>query len=121
MPVIFSAVRDREIIEAGGFLCKACLVGKPISEQSPNTKYCVSCYEFIKEAEQVDNWKLKTTLDTSPNTDKTSPVRKNKAIRASSKESHPRKVKPHKFALQPLRRGRPKKNNKQGGHHGNRH
>ena len=48
----FSAARDRAIIEAGGFWCHACLVGKLASEQSPDPRYCQGCYEFLlKEAE----------------------------------------------------------------------
>lgn len=43
----FSSDRDRTIIEARGFFCKACLVGKLASEQSPDPRYCQGCYEFL--------------------------------------------------------------------------
>lgn len=44
----FSAVRDREVIEAGGFYCEACLTGKPASEQSRNRRYCQGCYDYLR-------------------------------------------------------------------------
>ncbi len=49
---MFSAIRDRQIIEVGGFWCSACCEGKPASEQSPDPRYCRGCFEFLKnEAE----------------------------------------------------------------------
>jgi hypothetical protein len=51
----FSAEHDREVIEAGGFFCHACLVGKPAVEQSPDPRYCQGCYEFLMhEASLLD-------------------------------------------------------------------
>lgn len=48
----FDIKRDIEIEKAGGFFCEACLVGKPMDDQSPDPRYCLSCYELlIKEAE----------------------------------------------------------------------
>lgn len=48
----FDTKRDIEIINAVGFFCQACLVGKPASEISPDSRYCWGCYEFLlKEAE----------------------------------------------------------------------
>ena len=48
----FDTKRDIEIINAVGFFCQACLVGKPASEISPDSRYCWFCYEFLlKEAE----------------------------------------------------------------------
>ena len=48
----FDFKRDIEIEEAGGFFCHACAVGKPVSEASPDPRYCRGCYEFlVKEAE----------------------------------------------------------------------
>ena len=44
----FNAKRDIEIINAVGFFCEACLVGKPVVEQSPDLRYCQDCYEFLK-------------------------------------------------------------------------
>ena len=46
--------RDRDIIDAGGFYCAACLIGKPLDDISPDPRYCLGCYEFLlKEAEMV--------------------------------------------------------------------
>ena len=48
----FDTKRDIEIINAVGFFCQACLVDKPASEISPDSRYCWFCYEFLlKEAE----------------------------------------------------------------------
>lgn len=44
----FLAARDREVIEAGGFFCEACLVGKPLDDQSPAPRYCQGCFGFLK-------------------------------------------------------------------------
>ena len=43
----FSAEHDREVIEASGFFCLGCLVGKPAVEQSSDSRYCQGCYEFL--------------------------------------------------------------------------
>jgi hypothetical protein len=48
----FSSERDKAIMDAGGFFCEACLVGKAASEASPDPRYCQRCYDFLlKEAE----------------------------------------------------------------------
>lgn len=44
---LFATDRDRAIIEAGGFFCEACLVGKPLDDVSPNPRYCLGCYEVL--------------------------------------------------------------------------
>jgi len=37
---------------SGSFFCHACVVDKPVSEQSPDSRYCQGCYDFLlKEAE----------------------------------------------------------------------
>ena len=42
----------REIERAGGFWCHACLVSHPATEQSPDPRYCLGCYQFLtREAE----------------------------------------------------------------------
>jgi len=43
----FDIQRDIEIETTGGFFCQACVVGKPASEQSPDPRYCLGCYEFL--------------------------------------------------------------------------
>jgi hypothetical protein len=45
----FNSARDRVTIDAGGFFCQGCLVGKPASEQSPDPRYCQDCYDFLLE------------------------------------------------------------------------
>ena len=50
----FSIKRDREIINAGGFFCHACLDSKPATKASPDPRYCQVCYDFLtKEAEML--------------------------------------------------------------------
>ncbi len=41
------ATRDRAIVEAGGFFCCACLVGKPAAEVSSDGHYCQGCFDFL--------------------------------------------------------------------------
>ena len=56
----FDIRRDREIINAGGFFCRVCLVGKPASEISPDPRYCSGCYDFLlKEAAMLPRTKRK--------------------------------------------------------------
>lgn len=50
----FSAVRDREVIEAGGFFCQACLVGKPLDDRSADPRYCLGCYEFLRDEAKLE-------------------------------------------------------------------
>ena len=44
---LFDSERDKAICDAGGFFCQACLVSKPITEQSTNRRYCKSCWEYL--------------------------------------------------------------------------
>ena len=59
----FSIKRDRQIINAGGFFCQACLVGKASSNQSPDPCYCQGCYDFLlkevtgNSSRRSANWK----------------------------------------------------------------
>lgn len=48
----FNTKRDNELIAAGThFWCEACLVARPLDDQSPDPRYCLICYEFLlKEA-----------------------------------------------------------------------
>jgi len=79
----FDIKRDREIIEAGGFFCQACLVGKPLDDQSPDPRYCLCCYDCLaKEAEMLDR---RNRPKWAPRADKkgakTSPLKTNKVSR----------------------------------------
>ncbi len=52
VPVIrgqFDIRRDIAICNAGGFFCGACLTGKPVSERSRNPRYCLTCYESMRQ------------------------------------------------------------------------
>jgi len=53
---IFDAKRDRELIAAGThFWCETCLIAKPLGEQSPDSRYCQGCHDFLlREAETLD-------------------------------------------------------------------
>jgi hypothetical protein len=44
----FDIKKDLAVIEAGGFFCAACIVGKPAAEQSSDPRYCQNCYEIIQ-------------------------------------------------------------------------
>jgi len=46
--VIFDIKRDNELIANGThFWCETCLVARPLSKQSPDHRYCQSCYDFL--------------------------------------------------------------------------
>jgi hypothetical protein len=46
----FDIKRDNQLIFTGKFFwCNSCLVARPISEQSPDNRYCQSCFETLKE------------------------------------------------------------------------
>jgi len=49
----FSIKRDNELIAGGThFWCQACVVARPLVEQSSDPRYCQRCYEVLKvEAE----------------------------------------------------------------------
>lgn len=71
----FSIKRDNEIIAAGDFFCQACVVGKPLDDQSPDPRYCISCYEvLLKEAELLDPHHRPKWIPKQPRIDKKQPV-----------------------------------------------
>lgn len=43
----FNSRYDVKVVNNGGFFCEACLIGKPLEEQSPDPRYCQSCYVFL--------------------------------------------------------------------------
>ena len=43
----FDIQRDIEVVRAGGLFCRACLIGKPASEASPDSRNCQGCYDFL--------------------------------------------------------------------------
>ena len=62
----FSATRDRKVIDGGGFFCLACLVGKLASEQSPDPRYCLNCYEVLVKEAELAPAKIKRTWQPVP-------------------------------------------------------
>lgn len=52
---LFDAKRDRVIVAAGGFFCRACLVARPATERSLDKRYCQGCYEFLTAEAELDN------------------------------------------------------------------
>lgn len=50
MTGIFDSKRDCEFIAAGThFFCQTCLVARPVSDRSPDPRYCWGCYDFLAE------------------------------------------------------------------------
>jgi hypothetical protein len=51
----FDIKRDNELIAAGThFWCEACLIARPLDDQSPDPRYCQGCYDFLlKEARML--------------------------------------------------------------------
>ena len=47
----FDIKRDVEVVNAGGFFCQACLVGRIV--QSPDPRYCKKCYKFLREERKL--------------------------------------------------------------------
>lgn len=44
----FSIKQDNELIAKGShFWCKACVVVRPLSEQSPDPRYCQQCFKLL--------------------------------------------------------------------------
>lgn len=66
----FDINRDIEIVNAGGFFCKACSIGKPAGDVSPDPRYCKGCYKIlVKEVELIPpnqhrRWMPKCPSDT---------------------------------------------------------
>ena len=65
----FDIKRDKETINAGGFKCHACLVGKPAREKSLDERYCLNCYTFlVKEATLLPQGKRPAWIPRQPET-----------------------------------------------------
>jgi len=45
----FNAARDSDVVGFVGFFCSACLVGKPLDDQSADPRYCLGCHEFLSD------------------------------------------------------------------------
>ncbi len=58
----FSCAKDREFIEAGGFFCETCLVGKPLDDISPDPRYCQGCHDQL-QADKKDQTQQKISRD----------------------------------------------------------
>lgn len=58
---LFSIAQDKRIIEDGGFFCEACIVAKPLDDQSKDPRLCFTCYEVLHgegtgETKSKDGW-----------------------------------------------------------------
>ena len=52
MAARFDIKQDTYLVNACGFFCLACLIAMPVNEQSPDSRYCQGCYQFLRaEAE----------------------------------------------------------------------
>ncbi len=71
--------------QLGGFFCHACVVDKPVSEQSPDSRYCQACYDFLlKEAERLpDNKHPKWIPRAQSKKDSTGKIGHQKSIQVS--------------------------------------
>ncbi len=73
--------RDTKAVNAGGFFCQVCCVGKPSSEASSDPRYCLACFEFLMdEAAQLTAGKRPRWMPKRPRID---PIAAQKAIRVS--------------------------------------
>jgi len=53
---IFDAKRDAELVAAGThFWCQGCFLARPLSEQSPDPRYCQGCHDFLLEEAEMQN------------------------------------------------------------------
>jgi len=53
---IFDAKRDAELVVAGThFWCQGCFLAKPLSEHSPDPRYCRGCHDFLLEEAELQN------------------------------------------------------------------
>jgi hypothetical protein len=64
----FDCKQDNELIATGThFWCQTCLIARPIDDQSPDSRYCQSCYEFLlKEAEMLPGNKRPAWIPKKP-------------------------------------------------------
>ena len=46
---MFDIKQDIATERAGGFFCEGCLASRPSSEQSNDPRYCLNCYELLKQ------------------------------------------------------------------------
>ena len=62
---IFDLKRDKEVIDNKGFWCHACLMGKSAEEESPDPRYCLGCFSFLK-GETGQDWLNETSSKPVP-------------------------------------------------------
>ena len=55
------ATGKHKVIEVGTFFCKACLIDKPLDDQSTDPRYCQFCFEFLLEEVEFTPMKGKRT------------------------------------------------------------
>lgn len=58
----FDVKRDNELIAAGThFWCEACIVARPLDDQSPDPRYCLACFSILTEEarmlKEAGTWK----------------------------------------------------------------
>lgn len=71
----FDVHQDFAVIEDGGFLCQACLIGKDKAVISPDPRYCQDCYDVLLEVGETD-----TRWRHSPSMPKVDPKRGSKGV-----------------------------------------
>jgi len=92
---VFDSKRDKELIAKGThFWCESCLVARLLSKQSPDPRYCKSCYIFLKAeaslltATRRPGWIPKKQCPISGGVDNTTPPVKS---HSSASQGHSRK------------------------------
>jgi len=96
---IFDIKRDNELIKAGThFWCQTCVVARPLKEQSPDPRYCKSCYVFLKAessflpATRHPGWIPKKQSPVSGGVDSTlTPIKSHSRASQGKKKRLPRK------------------------------
>lgn len=97
-----SSKHDREIIDAGGFYCAACLVDKPLDDRSPDPRYCLGCYEFLlSEATQLPPKKRPVWIPRIKTLKKKAKPVLIKKCAKTPKKKHPPKIPPAIVFAQP--------------------
>ena len=112
----FNIKKDNELISTGGyFFCHACLVARPLVEQSPDPRYCSGCFEVLKVEAALQptrkvSWMPKNiTPKTAPEATETAPARQD-VVSKIQQDGNPPIIEKHGIMQQ--ERGRPRKEGK---------